>query len=193
MRCLLLVVVIFTGCGGASSPTLPTRAATCPFSTSPTSPNVSMNATIDGVPWAAACLGFVLSHSSLVIVGTDNALDAARDERISIQVGTGDDTRALAPGTYSLLMSITKLPDGSFRFDQAISWAGVAVGCHDAPPLTPCSDWFTLEPGGTVTVTSVTSSSAAGTFSFRASVDPASPSPADGTKMIANGRFSVMF
>jgi hypothetical protein len=86
---------------------------------------------------------------------------------------------AAQPGTYQLA--------GSEPTAGMVSWARLNLECQHHPG--PCPAWF--DRSGTITFTSITGTSASGTFSFDLIANTLTG--ATGAKAVTNGRFNVTF
>jgi hypothetical protein len=130
-----------------------------------------VSASVDGVPWTAATINASFASGRLTIGGTTSIWSVSFSF-----FPTG-------PGTYSI-----PAPGPSFAF--VLSNANPVSG-------RPVPEWQTSSTpgvgggGGSVTLTSLTTTGASGTFSF--TLDPYLLTGATGTKSITGGVFNVTF
>jgi hypothetical protein len=138
------------------------------------------------VTWVAGCVAPTGSYlgTSLYIAGLDQALDSGRAQAIAIQITLPQipTPQLIVPGSYPL---------GGPINPYANSYAILNLYCTPNLTAAACSEWMAREDfgDGTVTITSFTSTMAAGTFSLN--LLPVSN--AAGTKVVTNGVFNVTF
>ena len=171
LTAVMLAVAISVGCD--STPTAPSACAS----------DGSLSAQIDGITWSAPCVRAASGIETRYIEVFGNSLDST--QRLTFRV------YATQPGTY-ILGGPEPGPVGMG------SSAGLNSGCESFH-LGPCPNWFVApccgQPdgngSGTVVVTGLTSTSAAGTFSLNLVANRSSG--ATGPKLVTNGRFNVRF
>jgi hypothetical protein len=157
-----LSVFLVLICVGCSSTTEPTDTGS---DTGTTLSNGSMSATIDGVTWTAAAITATNSGGQVAIGATSSSL-------LSINLFL----LVNGPGTYTVNSAIS-----SFLVSQANS--GASSTWTAANGLAGSS--------ATVTLTTLTTARAVGTFS--GVVVARAGTAAVGTRTITNGRFDVRF
>jgi hypothetical protein len=176
MRRLLVVVLVaisMWSCGTDKGPTPPSSIVLPPLTVTSPDGNV-LTATIDGAAFnGMAVLAFKFSNTAdgsqqLIGIGGSNFLsEPFRDLQIAFPA---------AIGTHTL--DSLAIPGASLSVQHSPS---------DASPMI----WTTFRPdaSGTITVTSLTSSSASGTFSLV--LQPLTATGATGAITVTNGVFDV--
>ena len=152
-----------------------TTSFTILFSSSPTN---SLTATIDGTPFVGGLVSVIRSPGR-ISVGSSNI---SSSESVAFFIGMPE-----AVGTYTL----PALPPTPVAF--LLSTATRSVSLPGPAPTPQASLWgTTLSSGsGTITLGTLTSNTASGTFSLNLAAIPGSG--ATGTKTITNGSFNVTF
>jgi hypothetical protein len=165
---LLAAAVMLSRCG--SSTTSPSSGASC--GTVSTAKG-TMSAQLDGSSWEAAAVTTSLKNTNLVSIGGADACSPGRVVTFSLVVGGVGG--ALQKGTFTIgpsdLTGLTSLLD-----------------------IGPINIWganVSLGGSGTVTFTTLSQTSAVGTFQF--SYLPQTISGASGTHSVTNGVFNVTF
>lgn len=124
-------------------------------------PNGSVSARVDGQQWTAT-LSVQVNHANSIL-----AFGASGDGitiGMAMPTATGPATHVIGPGS----------PANANLTDGAVTWAATpAIG------------------GGTITLTSLTSTRATGTFSFTAESSSGTASPA--TRQVTQGMFDLTF
>lgn len=135
----------------------------------PSNSNGSMSATIGGTSWTAS-LTVQGSYNSNVLSFAGNGGSGANTYQINITL-----LNVTAPGTYNF---------------NAGSIGNIALVTQPGPPV---ATWNAsgLAGSGSVTITSISSSRAQGTFSFTGAASGGTA--ATGTKAVTNGQFDVRF
>jgi hypothetical protein len=176
MRRLLVVVLASAwmwSCGTDTGPTPPSSIVLPPVTVTSPDGNV-LTATIDGAAFSGmAVLAFKFSNTAdgsqqLIGIGGGNFLsEPFRDLQIAFPA---------AIGTH--ILDSLAIPGASLSVPHSLS---------DASPMI----WTTFRPdaSGTITVTSLTSSSASGTFSLI--LQPLTATGATGSVTVTNGVFDV--
>jgi hypothetical protein len=166
---IVMFAALAAGCGGSgSSPAAPsaTSGSGTGSSGSGSTPNGTLSATIDGVPWTASVsVQTQFNNGILSFAGGDNR------QTLSIAVTANRGT-----GTYT-----AGLVDPQNVVVTNLSTVGSAASWLTGPTFG----------SGSVTITSLTSTSASGTFSL--TLAPTPGSGATGNKVLANGVFNVTF
>jgi hypothetical protein len=173
--CALVAVLLAAGCGGGNSPSAPSGSSGSGSgssggggtgSGSNPSPNGTISATIDGAAWSASAgVSAQLTNNILSIAGGDNRTTFA----VSVTINRG-------LGTYS-----TGVIDPQNVVVSTLTVSGSPAGWTSGP----------TSGRGSITITSFTSTTAAGTFTL--TLDPTPGTGATGTKTVTGGAFNVTF
>lgn len=159
---LVLLLVLTAACGGSSnSVTSPTTTST---GTTVTPLHGSMTATIDGVSWTATAITTASYVNGIVSIG---GADSASPTRA---IGLG--LIASGPGTYQI-GTLPSAANGVLTLSNGQTWTSNVIGGT-----------------GSITVTTLNSTTAVGTFTFTA---VPSSGGATGNKSITSGVFNITF
>ena len=178
---LVSACLLFAGaCGGSTGPgpTPPNPPSTTTTTIPPTSAcsgstvNLgSMSASVDGVPWTG-CVTTASNQGSSAGLRIQ-AFDFSKQPLTSLQIAVAGLT---GPATVS-----------------APGFAGFSFTILGATSLSWALDTSHRNGTGSVTVATLTSTGATGTFFFTASADTENTPAATGTKTVTNGVFNVTF
>lgn len=161
-----VVSISLAACGAGNNSGSISPAAPGDQTTPGASPSLgTMRAKVDGKTWTAATVSVArYSYGFLEIVGTDSS---------SPPQGIGINVSVDGPGTYQLS-----------QLEEASAYALLGIGD---------SVWqaSNVAGSGTITVSSLTSTGASGTFSL--ALEPKPNNPAIGTKSITDGTFNINF
>jgi hypothetical protein len=127
-----------------------------------------MSAQINGAAWTATCVATANFVAGVLAIGGSDGANPIQT------IGAG--TAAGGPGTYPIgpPPGITNGANGLLLLGGTASWAADAT-----------------KGGGTITINTLTSTAASGTFSFTLVAVPGTA--ATGTKTVTQGLFSVTF
>jgi hypothetical protein len=172
----LLSVVSGIAATVSCNPASPTPSAFCPA-------QGSLSATIDGVAWTAPCVDarYEVAFNRLTVTGSSR--DYTETLTFTV-VATGADNYSLGGPTPPT----TAPPFSSAR---------LSVGCEARPGVcpswivSPCCGQQDGNGSGNVALTTITSTRAAGSFSF--TFAPNRLTGASGSKPVTNGQFNVTF
>jgi Family of unknown function (DUF6252) len=167
---IVVLAACAAACGGSggspASPSAPSGGGSTTPTPGGTTPNGTLSATIDGVPWTATVsVQTQFNNGILSFAGGDNR------QTLSIAVTANRGT-----GTY-----VAGVVDPQNIVVANLSTAGSAASWLSGPSLGT----------GSVTITSLTSTSASGTFTL--TLAPSAGSGATGNKALTNGVFNVTF
>jgi hypothetical protein len=170
---LFILLIVLSACSQSStgaantskttSETLPSSTAASTAPAGGSSGKGSISARIDGVQWSSIVTAAQYTNTGLIISGADNS-----NPPHALGLGVA----AVAPGTYQIT-----LPNPTANASWTVgpsTWQASLIG-----------------GSGTVTITSLTSTGAAGTFSFTMVAVP--NTAASGSKAITDGVFNVTF
>jgi hypothetical protein len=168
MRLLVVcaVVAATATCGGGNSPAAPSAGAGSGGSGGASGPNFgTLTATIDGVAYTGT-INLATNVNGVLNIASNSA-DRLLSVNLATSAAAGSQTISIANATVM----------------QVIATNGTAVS----------GTWFASAVGGsgTLTITSINTTGASGTFSFNAVAGPTGGGA--GTKVVTNGSFSARF
>jgi hypothetical protein len=157
----ILIFVLLIGCSGSNS-SAESRTTTTSLKQSSNAGNGSMSAKIDGSTWNSVATTATYNNGSLIISGADTS---------NPPHALGMGVVATGPGTFQVNQ---QSPANATLINGSATWVASIVG-----------------GSGTIIITSLTSTSVSGTFSFTMIPTPGSTS--SGNKVITEGVFNVTF
>jgi trimeric autotransporter adhesin len=161
-----IISAVYQGQTGTvlASVTIPSQSISNCFY-KPASPQLSMSATIDGVPWTAAC------------ISVTDIVTAAGQSTEFLLIGTDPQIQP-PPSATLVLVRASSLAGTTSSGLPLFLQAQINVGSNS---------WVTpTKTAGTITFSTLTGASASGTFSFSATGGPVG-------KSVTNGAFNVAF
>lgn len=185
------LLVVVAACGGDSG-TGPEEEQIGPEGPNgPWLANGSMSARINGEEWRASMLvqaivtpGSNTASELLMLTGIDSVGRGVQNRRALVIAL--DVYPTLAPGSYGLGMNVGGGAPGTI-----VSLASIVDANGSATWITPLPDLGSASNSGTITITSLTATRVAGTFSYNTVADPGNSTANQGPVAVTQGVFDV--